>query len=509
MSWTAHKDEKMAEELHEEPKVVVEKSDTLADMIKTAKKVTVFTGAGISTAAGIPDYRGPEGVWTLSAKGEQDKIKKMDMMKAVPTATHMSLVQLMKAGLLHHVISPNVDGLHRKSGIPKKDISELHGNSNIEYCNKCKREYLRDFSVGAGLANHLTGRQCIAAGCDGALEDTIIHFGENLPTSVIDSGFQHSRESDLHIVLGSSLTVSPACDMPLETKRRGGKLVIVNLQRTPLDSETDLRIHAPVNDVLTQVMKTLALEIPPFVLRRTVAVWQDADGTAVCGLDEEEVPMTLVKSTTVGGKTSTGVSVIYRAERSSVVDVEFYGHYGEPVAHLEVKEEPVYYSMEFDPLRSSVWSVTQREGKVKNIGDIKPGNGGASTGMKRKEQDFVDETDYSSWFAVAPISSCEHLKEIRSPAGMTVDPKAPCGCCGNIGENMMCLICHEVHCGRHVNQHMLSHHETTGHNIVCGFIDLSFWCYTCEAYISPSNPTLSPYYVAYHTAKFGAPPPGH
>eukprot|EP00755_Sulcionema_specki_P002368 Sspe_Gene.118515::Locus_112155_Transcript_2_3_Confidence_0.500_Length_555::g.118515::m.118515 len=115
--------------------------------------------------------------------------------------------------------------------------------------------------------------------------------------------------------------------------------------------------------------------------------------------------------------------------------------------------------------------------------------------------------DMSEWHAVSPLSDCPHTPSVVVSDSMCVDLKSPCGVCGNVGENMMCLACHEVHCGRHVLQHMVAHHEATAHPIVCGFIDLSFWCYPCESYIDPANARLHPVYAALHTAKFGSPPP--
>jgi NAD-dependent SIR2 family protein deacetylase len=172
--------------------------------------------------------------------------------KAMPTATHMSLVELQNRGILTYLISQNCDGLHRRSGIlPEKvkyfrflfstpssashcrllfQISELHGNTNLEYCSKCKKEYLRDYSASASyrfsVHDHRTGRMCVAPGCGAPLLDSIINFGENLPEVPLERAMDQSNKADLHIVLGSSLTVSPACNLPKATAKHGGKLVI-------------------------------------------------------------------------------------------------------------------------------------------------------------------------------------------------------------------------------------------------------------------------------------------
>jgi len=248
----------------------------LADMIKKAKHLVIFTGAGVSTSAKIPDFRGPKGVWTLRDQGKQAEMT-ITMEQAMPTLSHMSLVCLQDKGIMKYLISQNVDGLHRRSGIKPQFISELHGNCYIEMCKNCKQEYLRDFDVcdhagkeckGYNASNsksgipHCTGRICDS--CKGCLEDSIIHFKESLPAKALQLGVTHSEGADLHVVIGSSLTVSPACGLPLKTKKNGGKLVIMNLQKTSYDKYADLRIFGKCDEVMKLVMDELKLEIPKF-----------------------------------------------------------------------------------------------------------------------------------------------------------------------------------------------------------------------------------------------------
>ena len=134
----------------------------------------------------------------------------------MPTATHMAFVELMERGFLKFMISQNVDGLHRKSGIPPEKITELHGNTNVEICSKCQREYLRDFRVrnAQTVHEHKTGRKCEDILCNGDLIDTIINFNENLRENDLDLGFGHSNIADLCLAMGSSLRVNPAASMP-------------------------------------------------------------------------------------------------------------------------------------------------------------------------------------------------------------------------------------------------------------------------------------------------------
>ena len=147
-------------------------------------------------------------------------------LSAVPSYSHLAYVKLMEAGLLKFVVSQNVDGLHRKSGIPPENLAELHGNVNFEKCRKCGKEFLRDFEVGC-TTDHLTGRNCTVPGCGGDLYDSIINFGENLPKRDIKAGFDNCLKADVCLAMGSSLRVTPAADMPAQTAEKGAKLVIV------------------------------------------------------------------------------------------------------------------------------------------------------------------------------------------------------------------------------------------------------------------------------------------
>lgn len=164
--------------------------------------------------------------------------------------------------------------MHRRSGFSPAHLAELHGNTNLEKCTKCKKAYLRDFRTRTAqtVHDHKTTRKCDDNACKGQLLDSIINFGENLPERELDDGFKHSEKSDLQLILGSSLRVTPAADMPAETAKKGGKLVIVNLQKTPLDSVAALRINAMCDDVMVLLMKKLSLNIPEFQLERRVVL---------------------------------------------------------------------------------------------------------------------------------------------------------------------------------------------------------------------------------------------
>ena len=152
----------------------------------------------------------------------------------------MALVELQNRNILKGVVSQNVDGLHRKSGINADIMAELHGNTNLELCVKCDREHMRDYKTSIGNKTHLTGRICDTPGCGGELKDTIINFGENLKGEILMKGFALHGVSDLAIAMGSSMRVNPACMMPLTCIANGGKFVMINLQKTQVDMAAQL-----------------------------------------------------------------------------------------------------------------------------------------------------------------------------------------------------------------------------------------------------------------------------
>jgi len=229
-------------------------------MIGESKHFMVFTGAGISTAAGIPDFRGPTGVWTLKAQGKEPQPR--TTKNPEPTYTHMCLVELMRRGVLKHLVSQNCDGLHIKSGINPSQISELHGNSNVEACPLCTTVYLRKHRVRNEVGRNdqkLTGRQCDNQDCKGLLRYTTVAFNQSMPDRTLDQAEFHSKQCDVALCMGTSMRVMPACDLPVMGKKRNRhhKLVIVNLQKTPYDDECAVRIFSTVD----KVMKLLMLEM--------------------------------------------------------------------------------------------------------------------------------------------------------------------------------------------------------------------------------------------------------
>ncbi|GJN13001.1 hypothetical protein PR202_ga31334 [Eleusine coracana subsp. coracana] len=193
-------------EIFDSSEILQNKIEELAAMVQKSKHLVVFTGAGISTASGIPDFRGPKGVWTLQ----------------------------------------NVDSLHLRSGFPREKLAELHGNSFKEICPNCKTEYLRDFEIETiGLKD--TPRRCSDKKCGARLKDTVLDWEDALPPEEMNSAKEHCRTADLVLCLGTSLQITPACNMPLLSIRNGGRVAIVNLQATPKDKKASLVIHGHVD----------------------------------------------------------------------------------------------------------------------------------------------------------------------------------------------------------------------------------------------------------------------
>lgn len=218
--------------------------ETLADWMFEAKHLVVFTGAGISTESGISDFRGPDGLWTRRDKGLPPP-KAVDWSKVEPNRNHYAILDLQNMGRLDFLISQNIDNLHLKSGIKTDLIAELHGNIFKLRCSYCETKW----------DNFPDLKNC--PNCSGELVPSIVNFGDSLPRQELEDAYWHSRHSDLFVVVGSSLVVYPAEDMPRVALRSGAKLVIINQGETPFDSVCHLRFMEGIAEVLPAAVSRL------------------------------------------------------------------------------------------------------------------------------------------------------------------------------------------------------------------------------------------------------------
>lgn len=217
--------------------------DTLAKLMYLSRYLVVFTGAGISTESGLRDFRGPDGLWTRRDKGLSTP--KQDFTMAEPNTGHHAITELQNLGKMEFLISQNVDNLHLKAGIKPELLAELHGNMTKVRCQQC------DFKM-----DRVEGEsECPL--CRGKLVPSVVNFGQSLPEKDLRESYEHSRMSDLFIVVGSSLVVYPAADMPRVALQVGAKLIIINQGETPYDDETHLRFSEAISEVLPPAIERL------------------------------------------------------------------------------------------------------------------------------------------------------------------------------------------------------------------------------------------------------------
>ncbi len=220
------------------------KIQDLAQYLYASQYLVFFSGAGISTESGLPDFRGPDGVWTRRDKGLPPRSMAVSWDSVEPNSGHYAIVELQKIGKLKFLISQNVDNLHLKSGIRPELLAELHGNMTKLRCSRCQQ------TIDQATAKS----RCL---CGGSLVSSVVDFGQSLPEKDLALSFEHSRKSDLFVVVGSSLVVTPAAEIPKEALMAGARLVIINQGETPFDAHAQLRFFEPIGEVLPKAVRKL------------------------------------------------------------------------------------------------------------------------------------------------------------------------------------------------------------------------------------------------------------
>jgi len=248
--------------------------DEIASWLATARRGVGFTGAGISTESGIPDFRSPGGVWTrhdprkltfqryLASEAVRRQAWQMRMelwsREHAPNAGHEALARLEQLGLLRGVITQNIDGLHQQAG---SSVVELHGTMRTIACLSCAaswphREVMKRLEAGE------QDPKCTS--CGGIIKAATISFGQSIPAHVLEQAHEWSVSADLLLVVGSSLVVYPACDMPVAAKRAGARVVIINREPTPVDHVADAVVNAEAGPTLGDLVgRVEALTGPP------------------------------------------------------------------------------------------------------------------------------------------------------------------------------------------------------------------------------------------------------
>jgi len=245
-------------------------AEALAAELRAASRIVVFTGAGISTESGIPDFRSPGGVWSkmkpiLFQEFVGSEAKRREAWTRVfsgaagwvgkaPNAGHFAVARLVASGKASAVITQNVDNLHQASGVPESRVVELHGNASYATCLACglrhELEEIRPIFVDRGEIP-------VCRACGELVKTATISFGQQMPEEPMNRAEAETAACDLFLVLGSSLVVTPAALFPVKARRAGARLVIVNREATPLDEIANLIIHDEIGPTLTAAMRNL------------------------------------------------------------------------------------------------------------------------------------------------------------------------------------------------------------------------------------------------------------
>ena len=238
----------------------------LNDLISQSEILVFFTGAGISTNSGIPDFRGPKGIWKTTqpiyfqdfVNSEEKRIEswerkfsnELNINKAKPNQGHQKIAEIMKKKGSSHLITQNVDNLHQESGVDDNQITELHGNATYAKCLDCQLKYDLTELKESFLENK---EPPLCNECNGLIKTATISFGQAMPEKEMVIAQKKSISCDLFICIGTSLAVFPAADLPILAKETGSKLVIINNEPTQMDHIADLVVNRDISEVFSEI----------------------------------------------------------------------------------------------------------------------------------------------------------------------------------------------------------------------------------------------------------------
>jgi NAD-dependent deacetylase len=244
------------------------------DLLVTSRYSIAMTGAGVSVESGIPPFRGPGGLWTKHGEPPMDGYQRFladpkgyweerlkapsaivqALSRAQPNAGHYAMVELERIGILRHLITQNIDNLHRAAGHQK--LAEIHGNAQLLRCIQCRQRFAQD-----ALAIAVDDLPPRCPSCEGIVKADTVHFGEPIPPDVLDVCFHETRRADCMLVAGTSALVYPAASFPQTVKQHGGVLIEVNLYDTPLTPLADCSLQGPFGEILPTLVERVRVKL--------------------------------------------------------------------------------------------------------------------------------------------------------------------------------------------------------------------------------------------------------
>jgi NAD-dependent deacetylase len=251
---------------------VADELRSAASLVFRARRIVALTGAGISTESGIPDFRGPKGVWTLNPKAEKlsdiryymadPEVRKLAWQERLahpawtskPNAGHLALVEMERSGRIHALITQNIDGLHQRAGNSAQKVIEVHGTVHEVMCMNCRWRG----PMQATLERVRAGEEdpdCRS--CGGILKSATISFGQGLDPEVIDRALRAAEEADLLIAIGTSLSVYPVANAIPRAKSSGAQVIIVNAEPTAMDGIADVVLRGAIGDILPELARSI------------------------------------------------------------------------------------------------------------------------------------------------------------------------------------------------------------------------------------------------------------